>query len=103
MLFYIEVWFVDLTAGGRMTVLEILGKRLADLRVRKGWSQYELARKAGVGQPTIWRLEKGRKKQVDVVIVRRLAKALGVGVDYLVGTDDPEVERKPAAVAEVGA
>src|SRR5262249_12247376 len=86
-----------------MTVLELLGKRLVDLRTRKGWSQYELARRAGVGQPTIWRLETGHKKQVDVVIVRRLAKALGVGLDYLVGTDEPDVERKPADVALVGA
>jgi transcriptional regulator with XRE-family HTH domain len=86
-----------------MTVLELLGKRIADLRGRKGWSQNELAHRAGVGQPTIWRLEKGHKKQVDVVIVRRLAKALGVGVDYLVGTDEPDVEIKPAGVALVGA
>ena len=79
-----------------MTVLELLGKRLKDLRQRKAWSQYELARKSGVGQPTIWRLEKGNKKQADVVVVRKLARALGVGVDYLVGTGDPEIERKPA-------
>jgi transcriptional regulator with XRE-family HTH domain len=83
-----------------MTVLELLGQRLLALRTRKGWSRYELARRSGVSHPTIWRLENGKKKQVDVVVIRRLAKCLGVGVDYLIGTDEPDVEREPAA-AEV--
>jgi hypothetical protein len=45
---------------------------------------------------TRYYLEHGHKKQVDVVAVRRLAKALGVGVDSLVGTDDPDGQYKPA-------
>jgi transcriptional regulator with XRE-family HTH domain len=86
-----------------MDVMTYLQRRVSELRERRGWSQHELSYRAGVPQPTIWRLEHGKIQNVSVVVVRRLAKAFGVGVDYLVGTDEPDVEIEPAAVAEVGA
>jgi transcriptional regulator with XRE-family HTH domain len=86
-----------------MTVMELLRLRVREGRLRKRWSQNELSFRSGVPQPTIWRLENGRSKKIDVVLVRRLARALDVDVDYLVGTREPDVERLPAGVAMVGA
>ncbi len=56
---------------------------VAALRLRHGWSQAELARRADTSQPYIARLERG---QVDpqVSTVGKLARALGVPVATLV-------------------
>jgi len=68
-------WVAEAFYAGRTTV--------ASLRLRKGWSQAELARQAETSQPYIARLERG---QVDpqVGTVRKLARALGVSVAELV-------------------
>ncbi len=68
-------WVADAFYSGRTT--------LASLRLRKGWSQAELARQAETSQPYIARLERG---QVDpqVSTIRKLARALGVPVAELV-------------------
>lgn len=68
-------WVADAFYAGRTTV--------ASLRLRKGWSQAELARQAETSQPYIARLERG---QVDpqVGTVKKLARALGVSVAELV-------------------
>lgn len=79
-----------------MEVMRFLGRKLRDLRERKGLTQTRLANRAGVPQVTVWRLENDKLHNVSVVVVRRLAKALGVGVDTLVGTDDPDVDAVPA-------
>lgn len=56
---------------------------VAALRLQKGWSQAELARRAETSQPYIARLERG---QVDpqVSTVRKIARALDVPVGALV-------------------
>ena len=76
-----------------MTVNEYLASKMAELRARHGGiSQYELAHRSGVPQPIIWRIEAGHQKRVDVKYVRRLAKSFSVSIDYLVGTNEVDVE-----------
>jgi HTH-type transcriptional regulator/antitoxin HipB len=60
--------------------------RLRPLRERKGWSQAELARRAGVNQGTISRIEAGHTKGVDLATLDRLARALGVSPRSLLVT-----------------
>jgi transcriptional regulator with XRE-family HTH domain len=79
-----------------MDVMRLLGQRIAAGRQRKGWSQTELAHRAGVPQVTVWRLENDKLRNVSVVVVRRIARALDLDVDYLVGTREPDVELEPA-------
>jgi transcriptional regulator with XRE-family HTH domain len=65
-----------------------LGKRLAVLRRRRGWSQRELARQAGVRQSLLSELERGLKTDAMGHVLVKLAQALGVSTDALLGTFD---------------
>jgi transcriptional regulator with XRE-family HTH domain len=50
----------------------------------KGWSQVELGKRAGVRQATISHLESGNAKAVDLTVLEKIAKALGVAPGYLI-------------------
>jgi len=65
-----------------------LSKRLVLLRQKKGWSQIDLARAAGIPQPTICRLESGDIKQPKIMTLVKIAEALGVSTDYLASEDE---------------
>jgi transcriptional regulator with XRE-family HTH domain len=57
-----------------------LGMTLKRLRIKAGLTQDGLARKAGVTYAYISMLESGAKKNPSLVLVKKLAKALGVSV-----------------------
>jgi len=64
----------------------IAGQRLRALRLAAGFkSQSALARKSGVGQAVISRIEGGGALNPRADTARRLAEALGVTVDELMG------------------
>ena len=71
-----------------MVDMKALGRCLARERERKGWTQQQLATASQVGQNQISRLENGRKPRLEVETLARLARTLGVSLDYLVGMDD---------------
>ncbi len=83
-------------AQGRKWVADTFYKdqpgSVAQLRLKKGWSQAELARRADTSQPYVARLELGR---VDpgVRTVRKIAKALEVPMMTLVQALCPEGEQ----------
>jgi transcriptional regulator with XRE-family HTH domain len=52
------------------------GERLRRLRLRDGWSQLDLAERAGVTQSTVLRLENSQVSPKPST-VRKLARALG--------------------------
>jgi len=58
--------------------------RLRDLRKIRGWSQSELARRSGVSQSVISRLESGVIEAVSFENLERLAEALECDPGYLV-------------------
>jgi transcriptional regulator with XRE-family HTH domain len=70
-----------------------LGEKLKTLREEKRWSQRDLARQAKVRQALISERESGKKTDTMGQTLRRLARVLGVSVDYLVGTYDPHRSR----------
>jgi transcriptional regulator with XRE-family HTH domain len=78
-----------------------LGQRIKAQREKKGWSQHELARQSGIPQATISRLESGDIKDIQTALARRLARALGVGIDHLVGTFEDDEDAACAAVTGV--
>ena len=77
------------------------GERLAAKRQEKRWSQRALARYAGVSHTIIADLEKGMRRSISTDAAKKLARALGVSVDYLIGTfEDDEEETLAFAIAE---
>ena len=73
----------------------MLGMRIAILRISKGWSQAELARRIGVSTSAVGMYEQGRREPSLGLLVR-LAKELGATTDYLLmggmPHSDPSVE-----------
>jgi transcriptional regulator with XRE-family HTH domain len=57
---------------------------LKPLRERKGWTQAELAERAGVTRATVNRLENGRPQSIDLNVLEKLGKALGVSPGLLI-------------------
>jgi transcriptional regulator with XRE-family HTH domain len=83
-----------------------LGERVHLLRRRLGWTQKELAELSKVNLNNIARIERSEIRDPGGSVVARMARALGTSTDYLLGLTEEsgvESERKPAAVAEVGA
>jgi len=74
----------------------LLGTRLRERRTQAGWSQQEVAQRAGIIQRDLSRLERGEKGALWAETLRRLAEALNVSLDYLTGrTDDPRPPKRP--------
>jgi transcriptional regulator with XRE-family HTH domain len=63
-----------------------IGNTLKAARGRLGWSRETLAHHSGVSWSAIAQIESGRRKDVRSSSLAALANALGVSVDYLIGT-----------------
>lgn len=70
-----------------------LGKRVKFKREQKGWSQSQLADKAGVSQGAISQLEKGMSESTRHL--SKIAKALGVTTEYLTDGKELIAEQMP--------
>ena len=64
-----------------------IGVRVVLARTRHSWSQKKLSEKTGLSQKTLSLLEKGHSQRLYADTVVRLAKALGVTTDWLLGLD----------------
>jgi transcriptional regulator with XRE-family HTH domain len=73
---------------------------LALLRARRGWTQGELAKRAGLSVRHVRYLEAGRKTPRLTTVVR-LAQALGVRDTDLIRAFTEGQARKPASSKEV--
>lgn len=62
-----------------------LAEKVRVKREEKGMTQAELAKKSGLTQATISRIESGEVRQLKSDAIRLLAKALDVSTDFLVG------------------
>ena len=81
-----------------------LGERIKALREKRGLGIRELARVANVRHATLSQLERGIRADVTTETAKRIARALGVSVDYLIGMyeDDEDAEPAPAMVGVSG-
>lgn len=70
---------------------EHIGERIRTARLRAGLSQVELADRAGVRQPTMYRYER-RGMVPGAEILTRIAAALGVSERWLMHGDDAPAE-----------
>ena len=62
-----------------------VAKNIKKLRKEKGLSQDRLSRLADVSHATIIKIESGGIQSPTIDTVQKIAKALGVGVDDLIG------------------
>jgi transcriptional regulator with XRE-family HTH domain len=76
-----------------------LGEKIARQRMRLGWSQNELARRAAINHPTLHRIESGKTVDPSVSIVVKIARTLGVSVEDLMG---PEISPIPPSGGGTG-
>lgn len=75
-----------------------IADRLRRAREDRGWSQVVLSKRSGVHPMLISRIETKAKKDVNAATLRKLAQALRVSGDYLLGLkDDMESMIAPAA------
>jgi transcriptional regulator with XRE-family HTH domain len=69
----------------------LLGRRLAEIRERRGWKQKDLAEKAGLSVAFISEIENGHRN-VSSEKLLRLANALGASIDYLLRGKDASTQ-----------
>ena len=67
-----------------------IGTRVRREREKRGWTVRELARRAAVSPGAVSKLEGGARLSPSMELGKRLAKALGVTLDYLAGMYDEE-------------
>ena len=60
-------------------------KNLVKVRNQKGWSQEKLAVESGISYNTIIKIERGGIKNPKIETVIKLAEALQITIDNLVG------------------
>jgi transcriptional regulator with XRE-family HTH domain len=65
-----------------------IAESLRAARIRLGWSREALAYHSGVSWSAIAQIESGRRKDVRLGTLTALAEALGVSVDYLIGSSE---------------
>ena len=84
----------------RMSLVPFLADRLRQLRVRHGLTQEETAELVGVSLRFSQLIESGRKKQVWLETVERLAAPFGLEAWQLLDPKLPASTRLQSAVAE---
>ena len=62
-------------------------KNLVNIRKQKGWSQEKLAVESGISYNTIIKIERGGIKNPKIETVIKLANALKISIDELVGNE----------------
>jgi DNA-binding XRE family transcriptional regulator len=79
----------------------IFGTRMRTMRERLRLTRKGLAGLAQVSYQTIWKLERGERRDPGITLCTKIARALRVSLDYLAGLIDDVSERWAGALATV--
>jgi transcriptional regulator with XRE-family HTH domain len=63
----------------------MLAQNIRKLRLKKGLSQEKLSRLADIANATLVKIESGTAKEPTITTVAKIASALNVSIDELVG------------------
>ncbi len=61
-----------------------IGKNIKKYRTKQGLSQEDFAKKSGVKYTTLTKIESGVIKKPSVLVMAKIAKALGVNIEELI-------------------
>lgn len=78
--------------GGAVTNEKRLGARLQEMRRASGLTQQTLCQKAGLSYSTLTKIERGAIKSPSIFTIQRIADAVGVGLDELLGVQPPAIK-----------
>lgn len=79
----------------RMQTMTPVRLRVKELREANGWTQDQLAKRSGVNQGTISKIETNKTGGIEFDNLERLAKALNVKPAYLIVSDDDDTPPEP--------
>lgn len=71
--------------------ISILGKNIEKLRTAKGWSKSKLKELSNVGYATIHDIESGKTQNLNTATINKLAIALNVTPNILLGIEEIEI------------
>lgn len=80
------------------------GQRVIDLREKHGWTRSELAKRSGLHQQHLLKIEQGLRKRIEGDTIIRLARAFKCSADYLLGLHQEEEDNEldsPASLKTV--
>ena len=80
--------------------MEHFGQRVLDLREKHGWTRRELAKRSGLHEQHLLKIEQGLRKRIEGDTIIRLARAFVCSTDYLLGLQEDE-ETKPDSAASL--
>lgn len=58
-----------------------IGRQIRELRIRRGWKQYELADKVGMSRPAICNIEAG-KRSLTLNTLKRFCEVFAIDISY---------------------
>ena len=58
-----------------------IGRQIRELRIRRGWKQYELAEKVGMSRPAICNIEAG-KRSLTLNTLKRFCEVFEIDISY---------------------
>ncbi|MDP4147426.1 MAG: helix-turn-helix transcriptional regulator [Bacillota bacterium] len=67
---------------------------------KKGWTKYKLAKEAGIGQSTLSEILSGKKKNPSVNTLQKIASALEVSFDELMGSKTNKPDNDDSIIAK---
>ena len=60
---------------------KLIGKQLKELRLSRGWKQYEVAEKVGLSRPAVSNIEAG-KRSLTLATLQRFCEAFSIDISY---------------------
>lgn len=70
--------------------ITLLAENIKRLKVKKGYSSYKIAKLSGVAESTLSLIENGKRKNVTMETVQKIASALNVSTEELVACSEEE-------------
>ncbi len=77
-----------------------LAKRIRDCRYAKGWGPDELASRAAISRTALYQIECGKTETPRAGTLRRIARALDVSIEVLLGNAEWDLESATSPVEE---